>query len=107
MDISGPSAYPALADVIDTYFDQDWDLISEDPDEVIAYYGRVSHAEDVLKTIVDIDSFLLRYGPDEESVESAWRRRFPGMPYVNYHYRSALEGLTVYRRILAEAVHTA
>jgi hypothetical protein len=75
--------YPSLANLVHGYFHQDYDIISEDSDIVIATYKSDSPSDIPASIIEEIHRFLDRYGSDETQLTQAFERIF--RPETSFH----------------------
>jgi hypothetical protein len=75
--------YPALRGLVRGYFHQDYDIISEDGDEVVAAFRDENLPATREQLIDDIQRFLARYGADEAELTKAFERVFT--PETGFH----------------------
>jgi hypothetical protein len=86
--------YPALTGLIDGYFHQDYDVVSEDGDDVVAAF-RDENLPAVRQSLIeDIHRFLDRYGTDEKQLTDAFERVFtPETAFHRFWGRTTREAL--------------
>jgi hypothetical protein len=75
--------YPNLHNLISGYFHQDYDIVSEDSDIVIAAYKSDSPSDIPAAMIEEIHRFLEHYGGDEAQLTQAFERIFS--PETSFH----------------------
>jgi len=100
--------YPALMNLNRGYFHQDWDIISGDPDEVVAAFREENPPQHVQNVISDIKRFLDVYGQgDDAALTSAFERVFtPEVDFYNMKGRTTREGLKKVIEILSNLPKT-
>ncbi len=88
------SKYPFLQNLVRCYFDQDYDVISEDVDEIFAYYKEEASAGIAQKLADEVSSFLAAYDTGEEQLTIAFRRIFrPELSFFHWKARTTRETL--------------
>jgi hypothetical protein len=100
-------SYPSLMDMVDGYFHQDYDIVSEDPDEVVAYVKSVNSKAYVQQLILDVEHFLAKYGQSDSELDEAFIRVFA--PGINFRYlkdRTARQALEKVVEILSNPTKT-
>ncbi len=75
--------FPVLRNMISGYFHQDYDVISDDSDVVVATYKEDTPVEVHLAMVQEIGQLLERYGADEEELTRAFERIF--RPETSFH----------------------
>lgn len=75
--------YPNLRGLVRGYFHQDYDIISEDADEVVAAFRDETSLAIHQSLIDDIHKFLGRHGADEKELTSAFESIFT--PETGFH----------------------
>ena len=86
--------YPTLTGLVDGYFHQDYDIISEDGDEVVAAFRDETLPAVHQSLIEDIRRFLDRYGADEKLLTEAFERVFkPDTAFHRFWGRTTREAL--------------
>ena len=86
--------YPTLKGLVRGYFHQDYDIISEDGDEVVAAFRDENLPEVRQSLIEDIHRFLDRYGSDEKQLTAAFERVFtPETAFHRFWGRTTREAL--------------
>ena len=97
--------YPRLNNLVHGYFHQDYDILSEDPDEIMAIYkGREwPVVRDGL--LADIRLFLATYGSSDAEVAESFRRIFkPDADFDGWNGRTTREALLKIVEILSDDV---
>lgn len=95
--------YPALLQMIGAYFHQDYDIISEDPDVIVAEYKQESKREHVHRVIDDINRFLKNHaGNDDELAASFYRIFKPEAGFYGWKGRTVRESLLKVLEILSD-----
>jgi hypothetical protein len=95
--------YPDLRYLVRSYFDQDWDVVSDDPDEILAAFRDEEQVETVLAVIKDTCSFIVRFGVEDIALGKAFDTIFePQISFYNWHYRESFDGLMKVVQILSE-----
>lgn len=88
------SAYPLLQNLVRCYFDQDYDEISEDVDEIFAYYKAEAFPGTPEKLIEEVKRFLTTYDKGEEQLTQAFRKIFhPELSFFHWKGRTTRETL--------------
>ena len=86
--------YPTLAGLVGGYFHQDYDIISEDGDEVVAAFRDETLPAVHQSLMADIHRFLDRYGADEKQLTGAFERVFtPETAFHRFWGRTTREAL--------------
>ena len=87
--------YPFLDNLCTCYFDQDYDTISEDVDEILEYYKAEAQPGNPEDLAQEARRFLATYDTgDDEQLTKAFRRMFhPAIAFYNWKYRTTREGL--------------
>jgi hypothetical protein len=98
-------AYPALQNLIRGYFHQDYDLMDEDPDEIVRVYREESSPAQQEELVRDIQHYLAQH---QHETNDAFLQVFydtfePEFGFYCWHGRTAREALTKIVHILSEA----
>ncbi len=95
--------YPVLNDLVSLYFFQDYDLISEDPDEIVRVFKFEHEASSARELAADIERFLAAYGATEEELAAAFMRVFrPEMSIYGWNHRTLREALSQVAKIVLD-----
>jgi hypothetical protein len=99
-------SYPGLKNLIGCYFDQDSSFISEDPDEVVAYFkeeNQPAFTQNIINVKDDIDRFLKVYGENDAQLSEAFTRVFkPETAISGWNGRTMREALMKIVEILSD-----
>jgi hypothetical protein len=99
--------FPGLKCLNHAYFNQDYELISEDPDEVVRVFKEENGEEYAKQTAWEIMQFLALYGSDEaELMQSLARILRPEFAFYYRMGRTAREGLEKVIEILLSPAET-
>lgn len=94
--------YPALRDLIGGYFHQDYDIISDDVDEVVEAFKKESWDDDRKNVVADIQHFLEKHNEEDpqlgRSVEAVFA---PGHSFYVDKFRTTREALLKIVEILS------
>lgn len=86
--------YPTLRGLVRGYFHQDYDIISDDDDLVVAVFRDENLPATRQRLIEDIHRFLDRYGADERHLTDAFERVFtPETAFHRFEGRTTREAL--------------
>jgi hypothetical protein len=86
--------YPTLKGLVRGYFHQDYDIISEDGDEVVAAFRDENLPSASQSLIEDIHRFLDLYSSDEKQLTDAFERVFtPETAFHRFWGRTTREAL--------------
>jgi hypothetical protein len=86
--------YPTLKGLVRGYFHQDYDIISDDDDLVVAAFRDENLPATLQRLIDDIQRFLARYGADEKQLTDAFERVFtPETAFHRFFGRTTREAL--------------
>jgi hypothetical protein len=95
--------YPALSNLVDCYFFQDYDIWGETPDEIVEVYKYAIRPIRPTQLIDDLQRFLTQYGKSEEELEAAFDRVFhPEMAIYGWNGRTLREALLRIIEILSD-----
>ena len=95
--------YPALSYLVRLYFFQDYDIISEDPDEIVMVFKHENLPYYTQGVATDIERFLNEYGESEAELESAFTRIFdPDMNIYGWNHRTLREALLKIAEIVSD-----
>jgi hypothetical protein len=88
------SSYPFLQNLVRCYFDQDYDEISENVDEIFEYYKAEAFPGTAQKLIEEVSRFLATYDTGEEQLTKAFRQIFrPELSFFHWKGRTTRETL--------------
>jgi hypothetical protein len=97
------NAYPALKQLVKVYFFEDYDIISEDPDEIVEVFKHESGEEGIRGLPDDIHRFLNVYGATDEDLSAAFTRIFrPQMAIYGWNGRTLREALNKIVEIMSD-----
>jgi hypothetical protein len=74
--LSEEQEYPHLANLLASWFHQDYALDSEDFKVIVLRYKEVSPEGESQRTAGDIDRFIERYGENNDALQAAMERVF-------------------------------
>ena len=95
--------YPTLKGLVRGYFHQDYDIISEDGDDVVAAFRDENLPAANQRLIEDIHRFLDHYGSDEKELTNAFERVFtPETAFHRFWGRTTREALLKVIEIISE-----
>ncbi len=78
--MNDPTPYPALANMLDGWFHQDYDINGTNLEEILPHFLRAKRAALLQETVSDIDRFLADHSEDKEGLEAAVESVFdPGV----------------------------
>jgi len=94
VSVEDNSAYPFLQNLVRGYFDQDYDEIGEDVDEIFAHYKAEAFPGTPQKLIEEVNRFLATYDTGEEQLTQAFRQIFrPELSFFHWKGRTTRETL--------------
>ena len=97
--------YPALANLVGSYFHQDYDIVSEDHDEVVRVFAKDNNPWFVKSVISNISVFLERHQEDDPELARVFETLFrPDEPFHQAKYRTTREALLKTIEILTSYV---
>jgi hypothetical protein len=77
-----------------TYFDQDYDIISEHPDEILAAFKREAPQEHVRDVVADTRRFIADFGESDEKLSTTFKSLFnPDAGFEGWEGRTTREWL--------------
>ena len=86
--------YPTLRGLVRGYFHQDYDIISDDDDLVVAAFRDENLPATRQRLIGDVHRFLDRYGADEKQLTDAFERVFtPETAFHRFEGRTTREAM--------------
>ncbi len=95
--------YPLLTNLVQGYFHQDYDILSEDPDEIIRIYKGREWPAIRLGLIADIELFLKEHGGTDEELTQSFRKTFrPEVDFARLRDGSTKESLLKIVEILTD-----
>ena len=95
--------YPALTNLVDCYFFQDYDIWGQTPDEIVEVYKYMIRPARPTPLVDDLQRFLVQYGNSEEDLEAAFSRVFhPELEIYGWNGRSLREALVRIIEILSD-----
>lgn len=99
--------YPTLRGLVRGYFHQDYDIISDDADEVVAAF-RDETPPAVHRDLIDeIQRFIDHYGADEKELTGAFEGIFtPETGFHRFWGRTTREALTKVVEIVSTSNHS-
>ncbi len=97
------ASYPRLTNLVHAYFHQDYDRMSEDPDEVIAIYKGLETPVQRDGLVADIRLFLATHGMSDVELAESFRRIFkPDADFDGWNGRTTREALLKIVEILSD-----
>ncbi len=101
-DLDAKQRYPAFFNLVRTYFDQDYHLISEDADKVVAAFKEDNSPEFVAQAVQDIQSFLASHPQEDPELANIFRKVFkPEVNFYEWEGRTTREALLRVIQVLA------
>lgn len=93
--------YPALSNMMSSYFHQDYDLMGDSDAEILADFARTHSADEVRRAVAEIDRIMAT--PVEGLLQRYAEQTGPWDMAIGVDDISALEWLVMARGILAGA----
>ena len=105
--INEPTSYPALANMLDGWFHQDYDINGTSLEEILPHFIRAKGMIELENTVSDIERFLADYDDNSDNLEFVVEEVFdPGVIIEGWNGLTTKEWLERAKQLIQNKLST-